>query len=151
MAYVYIFFFSSRRRHTRWPRDWSSDVCSSDLTGRGQYIDVCLLEAGVSLAVWEAGKYFATGEIPKPLGSAHQANAPYQAVRSADGWFTIGAASTRNWKSFCGALGLERLLDDPRYADTNARHRNREPLIREIEELTRTRPTGHWIGLLEEA
>jgi len=120
-------------------------------TGRGQYIDVSLLEAGVSLAVWEAGKYFATGEIPRPLGSAHQANAPYQAVRSADGWFTIGAASTRNWRSFCVALGLERLLDDPRYSDTNSRHRNREPLIREIEDLTRTRPTDHWIGLLEEA
>jgi crotonobetainyl-CoA:carnitine CoA-transferase CaiB-like acyl-CoA transferase len=120
-------------------------------TGRGQYIDVCLLEAGVSLAVWEAGKYFATGEIPKPLGSAHQANAPYQAVRSADGWFTIGAASTRNWRSFCQALGLMRLLDDPRYSDTNSRHRNREALIAEIEELTGTRPTEHWIGLLQEA
>jgi formyl-CoA transferase len=120
-------------------------------TGRGQYVDVSLLEAGVSLAVWEAGKYFATGEIPKPLGSAHQANAPYQAVRSADGWFTIGAASTRNWRSFCEALGLRRLLDDARYADTNSRHRNREALIAEIEEVTVTRPTEHWIGLLEEA
>jgi len=122
-----------------------------DRTGRGQQIDVCLFEAGVSLAVWEAGKYFATGEIPRRLGSAHQANAPYQAVRSADGWFTIGAASTRNWRSFCEALGLQRLLDDPRYSETNARHRNREALIAEIEELTRTRPTEHWIGLLEEA
>src|SRR5438105_7021124 len=120
-------------------------------TGRGQYIDVCLFEAGVSLAVWAAGKYFATGEIPKPLRSAHRANAPYQAVKSAGGWFTIGAASTRNWKSFCHALGLERLLEDPRYSDTNSRHRNREPLIREIEDLTQTRPTDHWIGLLEEA
>jgi formyl-CoA transferase len=120
-------------------------------TGRGQHIDVSLLEAGVSLAVWEAGKYFATGEIPKRLGSAHQANAPYQAVRSADGWFTIGAASTRNWESFCEALGLRRLLDDVRYADTNSRHRNREALIAEIEELTRTQPTEHWIALLEEA
>jgi formyl-CoA transferase len=120
-------------------------------TGRGQYIDVCLFEAGVSLAVWEAGKYFATGEIPKPLGSAHQINAPYQAIRSADGWFTIGATSTRNWAAFCRALGLERLMEDPRYADTNLRHRNRERLIGEIEELTLTRPMAHWIELLERA
>jgi len=49
-------------------------------TGRGQFIDVCLFEAGVSLAVWEAGRYFATGEVPKPLGSAHQNSAPYQAT-----------------------------------------------------------------------
>jgi formyl-CoA transferase len=128
-----------------------SALRARERTGRGQYVDVSLLEAGVSLAVWEAGKYFATGEIPKPLGSAHQANAPYQAVRSADGWFTIGAASTRNWESFCQALGLERLQDDPRYSETNLRHRNREALIAEIEELTRTRPTEHWISLLEEA
>ena len=122
-----------------------------DRTGRGQYIDVSLLEAGVSLAVWEAGKYLATGEIPRPLGSAHQVNAPYQAVRSSNGWFTIGAASTRNWTAFCRALGLERLVDDDRYSETNARHRNRAALIGEIEDLTRTRPTEHWIGLLEDA
>src|SRR5215831_15227959 len=76
-------------------------------TGRGQYIDVCLYEAGVSLAVWEAGRYFATGEVPAPLGSAHQNNAPYQAVRAADGWFTVGAATTRTWDLFCAAMGLE--------------------------------------------
>ena len=120
-------------------------------TGRGQHIDVSLFEAGVSLGVWEAGKYFATGEVPRPLGSAHQINAPYQAVRSADGWFTIGATSTRNWAAFCAAMGLERLLGDPRYADTNSRHSHREELIAEIEDLTRTRPTAHWLGVLEAA
>jgi crotonobetainyl-CoA:carnitine CoA-transferase CaiB-like acyl-CoA transferase len=120
-------------------------------TGRGQHIDVSLFEAGVSLAVWEAGKYFATGEIPRPLGSAHQINAPYQAIRSANGWFTIGATSTRNWAAFCAAMGLRRLMEDPRYADTNRRFANRAELIAEIEDLTGTRPTAHWIALLEEA
>jgi crotonobetainyl-CoA:carnitine CoA-transferase CaiB-like acyl-CoA transferase len=120
-------------------------------TGRGQLIDVCLYEAGVSLAVWEAGKFFATGEVQRPLGSAHQVNAPYQAVRAADGWFTIGAASTRNWTAFCAAMGLERLAEDPRYADTNSRHVNREALIAEIEEVTGGRPMAHWIALLEAA
>jgi crotonobetainyl-CoA:carnitine CoA-transferase CaiB-like acyl-CoA transferase len=120
-------------------------------TGRGQHIDVSLLEAGVSLAVWEAGRYFATGEVPRPLGSAHQVNAPYQAIRSQDGWFTIGATSTRNWSAFCRAMGLERLAADPRFTDTNTRHANREQLVAEIEEVTRTRPMAHWIALLEEA
>ena len=128
-----------------------SALRARERTGRGQYIDVCLLEAGVSLGVWEAGKYFATGEIPEPLGSAHQVNAPYQAVRAQDGWFTIGATSTRNWAAFCGAVGLERLMADPRYADTNTRHANRKALIAEIEDLTRTRPMAHWIALLEDA
>lgn len=48
-----------------------------DRDGAGQYLDVSLLESGVSFAVWEAGKYFATGEVGRPLGSAHQSSAPY--------------------------------------------------------------------------
>jgi len=120
-------------------------------TGAGQFIDVSLLESGVSLAIWEAGKFFATGEIPHPLGSAHQSNAPYQAFRSADGWLTIGATTPPNWNAFCRALGLERLLDDPRYADTSLRFRHRDTLIPVIADVIVTKPTAHWLGLLERA
>src|SRR6202011_1559838 len=120
-------------------------------TGVGQFIDVSLLEAGVSLAIWEAGKFFGTGEIPRPQGSAHQSNAPYQAFASADRWLTIGATTPPNWLSFCRALGLERLLDDPRYADTSLRYRHRDTLIPEIEKVIATRPTDHWLTLLERA
>jgi crotonobetainyl-CoA:carnitine CoA-transferase CaiB-like acyl-CoA transferase len=120
-------------------------------TGLGQYIDVSLLEAGVSLAIWEAGKFFATGEIPRPLGSAHQSNAPYQAFRSADGWLTIGATTPPNWKAFCKALGLERLLDDSRYADTSLRYRHRDSLIPVLEDVIVKQPTAHWLAVLEDA
>jgi len=110
-----------------------------------------LLEAGVSLAIWEAGKFFATGEIPHPLGSAHQSNAPYQAFRSADGWLTIGATTPPNWNAFCRALGLQRLLDDPRYTDTSLRFRHRDTLIPVIADVIIKKPTAHWLGLLERA
>lgn len=122
-----------------------------DATGEGQYIDVSLLEAGVSFSVWEAGKYFATHEIPTPQGSAHQNNAPYQAVRSQDGWFTVGANSPRTWPAFCEALDLQQLQTDPRYADTNTRFEHRAELIAAIEEVTVTEPTDHWIELLQSA
>jgi formyl-CoA transferase len=122
-----------------------------DQTGEGQFIDVSLFEAGVSFAVWEAGKYFATGEIPKALGSAHQNNAPYQAIRAADGYFTIGATSRRNWEAFCKALGLEALLDDERFTDTNSRHRHRDVLIPMIEDVTKRAPMNQWIERLESA
>src|SRR5436305_11704535 len=84
-------------------------------SGRGQFIDVCLLEAGVSFAIWEAGRYFVTGEVPAPLGSAHQSNAPYQALRAQDGYFTVGAASQKTWESLCDALGLSHLKTDERF------------------------------------
>ncbi|MFZ0217089.1 MAG: CoA transferase [Candidatus Dormiibacterota bacterium] len=128
-----------------------SALRARDQSGQGQHIDVNLFEAGVSFSVWEAGKYFATGEIPKPLGSAHQNNAPYQAVRTLDGWVTIGANSPRNWTSCCRALGLDELLDDPRYQDTNHRFRNRASLIETIEERTATEPTAHWVAALQTA
>ena len=86
-----------------------------DRSGAGQYLDVSLLESAVSLAVWEAGRFFATGEVPRPLGSAHQSQAPYQAVRSADGWLTLGAVTPKTWAALCAALGLERLQEDPRF------------------------------------
>lgn len=120
-------------------------------TGKGQFIDVSLLEAGVSFAIWEAGSFFATGDIPQPSGSAHQSAAPYQAFRAADGWLTIGATTKPNWTALCGALGLERLLKDERYIDSNARHRNREALAAMIESVTSTKPVDYWLGVLGEA
>ena len=122
-----------------------------DRTGRGQFIDVCLFEAGVSLAVWEAGRYFATGEIPRPLGSAHQTSAPYQALRASDGFFTLGATTTRNWEACCDVFGLPELKLDPRFVKNHLRHQNRRELIPLIEDVTEKRPAKHWVVALTEA
>ena len=119
--------------------------------GRGQRVDVSLLESGVSLAVWEAGKYFATGEIGRPLGSAHQTQAPYQAVRCADGWVTLGAITPKTWEGLCVALDLPQLRDDPRYADSAARHARREELIERIEAATTGRSSADVVAALEAA
>ena len=119
--------------------------------GRGQFIDVSLFEAGVSLAVWEAGRYFGTGEVPKPLGSAHQSTAPYQAFRAADGFFTAGVPSPALWTAFLGVLGLQHLESDPRFATNADRHANREELVGLIEEVTSRRPRAHWIAAFQSA
>jgi crotonobetainyl-CoA:carnitine CoA-transferase CaiB-like acyl-CoA transferase len=120
-------------------------------TGRGQFVDVCLFEAGVSFAVWEAGKFFATGEVPKPLGSAHQTSAPYQALKASDGFFTIGATSVPNWRALCKVLGLEGLENDSRFAKNHLRHQNRKELIPLIEAVTSRKPADHWVKALTEA
>ncbi|MBJ7603837.1 MAG: CoA transferase [Candidatus Dormibacteraeota bacterium] len=128
-----------------------SALRARDQTGQGQFIDVSLLEAGVSLTIWEAGRYFATGEVSGPQGSAHQNNAPYQAVRAADGWVTVGATTPRNWPAFCRALGLERLLENERYASNEGRFEDRSDLITQIEAVTTTAPVTHWLEVLEAA
>ena len=120
-------------------------------TGRGQYIDVSLFESGVSLEVWEAGRFFATGEVPKPLGSAHQVSAPYQAIRAADGYFTGGATSPRNWRSLCEVLGHPEWTDEERFKDNSSRHVRRDVLIPMIEEVTSREPRAHWVSLLQKA
>jgi formyl-CoA transferase len=126
-----------------------SALRARELTGAGQFVDLSLYEAGVSLAIWEAGRYFATGEVGGPLGSAHQSTAPYQAVRTADGWCTVGAISPKTWASLCEALGLDDLLADERYADAHDRHTLRDELIPAIETVTRTRATADVVAALE--
>jgi formyl-CoA transferase len=122
-----------------------------DRTGVGQAIDVSLFEAGVSLAVWEAGKYFATGEVGGPLGSAHQSQAPYQAFRTADGWLTIGANTPNTWAGLCRTLGMDDALADERYADATKRHALRAELQELIEARTTTRTTADLLAALNEA
>jgi crotonobetainyl-CoA:carnitine CoA-transferase CaiB-like acyl-CoA transferase len=119
-----------------------------DRTGRGQHIDVNLLESALALEVWETSTYFATGEIPEPLGSAHRTAAPYQAVRTADGYINIAATSPRNWSAFCQALGLEHLEHDERYATVSERRKRYQELAAIIEEITVTRPSDYWLDRL---
>jgi len=118
-------------------------------TGVGQHVDVSLFESGVSFAIWEAGRYFATGEVARPLGSAHQSTAPYQALRTADGWITVGAVTPKTWAALCTALELQHLQEDPRYADAFARHGHRDTLIPAIEEQTRRRRTADVVESLD--
>jgi crotonobetainyl-CoA:carnitine CoA-transferase CaiB-like acyl-CoA transferase len=119
-----------------------------DRDGLGQFIDVSLLESAVSFAVWEAGRWFATGEVPRPNGSAHQAVAPYQAFRTADGYVTFGANSQAHWLSVCDVLGLEALAHDERFADNDRRLAHRTELAAAIEAVTTTRPSAHWMERL---
>lgn len=119
--------------------------------GRGQLIDVSMFESSASLAVWEAGTYFTTGEIPRAAGSAHKLLAPYQAIRAADGHFVVGATTPPNWTAFCRAMGLASLEHDPRFADGTLRRANVAELIPLIEAVTRARPAAHWLALLRDA
>jgi crotonobetainyl-CoA:carnitine CoA-transferase CaiB-like acyl-CoA transferase len=122
-----------------------------DVTGQGQQIDVSLLESGVSFAVWEAGKYFGTGEVGGPLGSAHQSQAPYQAFRTSDGYVTLGAVTPKTWVGLCQALDLESLLDDERYVDSSSRQAHRDSLIPAVEARTVTLSTSQLLAALDAA
>ena len=120
-------------------------------TGRGQFADVSLFEAGVSFTVWEAARFFSTGEIGARRGSAHQATAPYQAIVTADGWITVGAVTPKTWSAFCDVLEATELIQDERFRDAGLRFKHVETLIPLIEAITVTRPSSHWLAGLEAA
>jgi crotonobetainyl-CoA:carnitine CoA-transferase CaiB-like acyl-CoA transferase len=118
-------------------------------TGAGQHIDTSLVDAGVALSVWEATEYFSGIGVPQALGSAHRMNAPYQAIRCADGFITLGAANERLFRRLCDVLGHTEWTTMPEFADNARRVRNREALAARIESITVEQPRSHWLALLE--
>jgi formyl-CoA transferase len=120
-------------------------------TGRGQYVDTSLYDAGVALGVWEATEYWCTGNVPRRLGTAHRLNAPYQAFRASDGHFTVGAANDKLWPLFCAVLGRDELVRDSRFETLAGRLTHRADLEREIERVTATHTRAHWLARCEAA
>ena len=118
-------------------------------TGRGQYVDTSLFEAGLALSVWEATQYFSGGGIPEPTGSAHRVGAPYQAFRCADGYITVGAWNDRLFSRLCRALGRAEWVEQPEYATSGNRVAHRDVLAASIEAITIAAPRHHWLALLD--
>jgi len=120
-------------------------------TGQGQQVDTSLMEAGVAYTVWESSVYFAEGAIPGPLGSAHRVSAPYQALRTSDGYLNIGAATQPTWEQLCRAIGLEALIDDLRFILPGDRKARQDELADLLEETFTKDTTSNWLKMLEEA
>jgi len=118
-------------------------------TSVGQQVDTSLVDAGVALSVWEATEYFSGIGIPAALGSAHRMNAPYQAIRCADGYITIGAANERLFQRLCTALEHEEWIADPAFSDNPSRVIHHEALASRIESITAEKPCAHWLAVLD--
>ncbi len=120
-------------------------------TGEGQYIDTSLFEAALAYTIWESNEYWASGQPPQRLGTAHRLSAPYQVFATADGWIAIGAANQRNWERLARAIDRADLLDDPRFASNAERMANLPALVETLTATLKTRPTQEWLPLLDQA
>lgn len=114
-------------------------------TGEGQYIATSLYETQLAFHVNWAMNYFATGETPKPMGSAHPNLAPYQAYEAADGYFVIACGNDTLWGRICDVIGKPEWKDDPRYCTNATRVENRLELERELTDVLRTESVSHWV------
>ena len=119
------------------------------VSGVGQHVDTSLVDAGVALSVWEATEYFRTSAAPQPMGSAHRMFAPYQAIRCADGYITLGTANDRLFTRVCDLLQHPEWATDSRFADNPTRVQNQAALAAAIEAVTAQQPRQHWIALFE--
>ena len=118
-------------------------------TGEGQLVDTSIMEAGLAYTIWESAVFFASGEIPGPLGSAHRMSAPYQAIRTSDGYINLAAPTQPTWEALCRALEREDLLIDSRF-ETPADRKIREVELAELlEEIISKQATAHWLDSLE--
>jgi formyl-CoA transferase len=120
-------------------------------TGRGQYIDTSLFEGALAFSIWETAELWATGRIPKPFGSAHRLTAPYQALKTRDGYINVGANNQRLWERLCGAIGREELIEDERFATNDDRMKNRADLAEGLEKTLVEKTTDEWMEILLEA
>jgi formyl-CoA transferase len=101
--------------------------------------------------VWEATEFFATGDPPAALGSAHRLSAPYQAVRAADGHLTVAALTPAHWEQLCRVLDRPDLLLDRRFRTNADRLAHRDVLAAELEAALAARRVDEWVAALLEA
>jgi formyl-CoA transferase len=111
----------------------TSALYAREQSGVGQHIDASMLGGQVALLTYQAGRYFGTGRAPGLAGNRHGSLAPYETFRAADGDVNVACGTERMWQAFCRALGLEALLNDPRFTLIPDRVGNREPLVEAIE------------------
>jgi crotonobetainyl-CoA:carnitine CoA-transferase CaiB-like acyl-CoA transferase len=120
-------------------------------TGRGRRIDVALNDSLLALFTYQAGRYFATGEIPSQEGNFHATIAPYGTFTVSDGFMNIAVASDAQFARFCEALGAPELADDARFATNALRQAERPALVRAIEAHLRQDSREHWLARFEKA
>ena len=118
--------------------------------GEGQWVDAALLDGQISWLTYAAGYFFATGQNPGRLGSAHPTIVPYQAFRTADGFVNVAVGSEAIWRRFAEIVDPS-LLDDPGYATNPDRVAHRADLIARLEPRFAQRSTAAWTAALEAA
>ena len=120
-------------------------------TGRGQMVDVSLVDSVYAALENIPQKYFVEGVVPGRIGNRYEFIYPYDTFRARDGWVVIGIANDAIWARFIEVSGLRSLGADPRFATNPLRVENHAALREELERWTSTRTRDEIVGLLNES
>lgn len=118
-------------------------------TGKGQFVDVAMLDSLVAVLENAIVRYFATGENPQPLGSRHPVITPFEAFKSTDGKIIIAIGNDILWSKFCEYVERKDLITDPRFNTNNNRTENHDELHPILSDIMCQRTTDQWIKALE--
>jgi CoA:oxalate CoA-transferase len=119
-------------------------------TGRGQKVDVAMLDSQVAVLENAISRYVATGEVPGKLGSRHPSIAPFAAFATKDGHIAIAAGNDDIWARVCKVMGREELARDPRFLTNPLRVSHVDAMAAEMEKTLAAKPSRAWLDALEE-
>ena len=126
-------------------------LLARERTGRGQFVDIGMLDATAALLTYQAGIFFATGAIPGRMGNRHPTIVPYETFEASDGDFVVAVGNDSQWRRFCAVVQLDALADDHRFATNRLRLANYDALRPMLGDALRTRTRAEWVGDLKKS
>lgn len=117
--------------------------------GKGQKVDISMLDCQVSLLTYQAGIYFATGLVPKRKGNQHPTICPYETFKASDKYINIAIGNDKLWQKFCDLLGLKEIKDDPKFSSNPKRVENRDELFLIIGKIIREKKAQEWLKIFD--
>jgi len=118
-------------------------------TGKGQMVDVAMLDGQVAVLENAIARYAISGEVPGPLGSRHPSISPFGGFKTKDSWVIIACGNQIIWERFCRAIGREDLMEIPEFATNDKRTENYKKLKPIMDEIVQQKTTQKWLELLE--
>ena len=120
-------------------------------SGKGQWVQSSLLQAGIALLDFQAARYLMKGEVPPQVGNDHPTSMPTSAYTTADGYINVGASGEGMWQRLCEAIGRRELLEAPEFKGAENRAENRAALNRALNEALKTKTSEYWVEKLNAA
>jgi CoA:oxalate CoA-transferase len=120
-------------------------------TGKGQKVDVAMLDSQVAILENAIARYEVTGQVPGRIGNRHPSITPFSSVKASDGYLIIAIGNDSLWGKFCHLVGREELIDDPLYRTNKDRTDNWDALEPVLTEIFADKTVDEWISLLESA
>ena len=120
-------------------------------TGRGQHVDIGMLDATAALLTYQAGIFFATGTTPGRMGNRHPTIVPYETFHASDGDFVVAVGNDSQFRTFCSIIGAEGLVTDERFATNRGRVVHYNELRPLLVERLHSRTRQEWVRQLKAA